>query len=173
MAQAVAEVYANLPDYEALIAAIAQRRLELNVSFKTLAEAASLQADFLSGALDPSVPAQERTRRLRWLSIFLLLPPLGLGLLFVEAPDLAARYDMPKRQANQARPDNLSRAPSKRTLSRALSYLGQNGAKARSAAQTPQQRSAHARNAAMKRWRKPNVKVSRRGIRRLRSTPMP
>jgi hypothetical protein len=87
---------------------------------KTLAEAASLQPGFVSSALGPS-----RTRRLGYLSLPMLLAPLGLRLGLIEAPELAARYvrEMEKSNSNQARPGNLGARCGSRTIARVLRYL--------------------------------------------------
>jgi hypothetical protein len=92
------ELYAALPDYEAIVEAINRRRGQVNVSMKTLAEAASLQPGFVSSALGPS-----RTRRLGYLSLPMLLAPLGLRLGLIEAPELAARYTNEMEKANSIR----------------------------------------------------------------------
>jgi len=72
-------IYATLPGYEHLVDALNRRRLERDVAFRTLAEAASLQPGFVSSALGPS-----QTRKFGWLSAFLLLPPLGLRIALVD-----------------------------------------------------------------------------------------
>jgi hypothetical protein len=147
-------IYATLPDYEALMMALEQRRIAFDVSFKTLAEAASLQPAFLSGAFGPS-----RTRRLGWLSIFLLCPPLGLRVALIEAPELAERYaqGMEKRRANQARPGNYASRASKRVKIRVLRELAKRGGERRVAKMTAQEHAEHGRLMAMARWHPPRV----------------
>jgi hypothetical protein len=141
-------VYAALPDYEHLVDALNRRRLECDVSFRSLAETASLQPGFVSGALGPS-----RTRRFGWLSVFLLLPPLGLRIALVEAPELAALYadSLTKRNANQARPSNFASRVGTRQISRVLKYLAKRGGEARMRKMMPEELREHQRRAALAR----------------------
>jgi hypothetical protein len=143
--------YALLPDYETLILALEKKRLERNVSFKTLAEAASLQPAFVSGAMGPS-----RTRRFGWLSIFLMAPVLGLRVAFLDDPEMASRYadELEPRHANQARPNNYASPPGTRTMSRVFKHIAKNGGKARMRKMTKAERCEHQSRASNARWRK-------------------
>jgi hypothetical protein len=150
-------IYAALPGYEAIVEAINRRRGQVNVSVKTLALAASLQPGFVGAALGPS-----RTRRLGYLSLPLLLAPLGLRLGLIEAPELAARYtnEMEKANSNQARSNNDAAIISKRVKDRVLRHLMANARKQRWHKTSKKKRSEHARKMALARWR-----LARRNIR--------
>jgi hypothetical protein len=142
-------VYAALPDYEAIVEAINRRRSAVNVSMKTLAEAASLQPGFVSSALGPS-----RTRHLGYISLPMLLAPLGLRLGLLEAPELAARYanEMEKCNSNQARTNNYAARSGKRVRIRVFREFAALGRKTYATATAPELRKAIARHAALKRW---------------------
>jgi len=117
---------------------------------KTLAEAASLQPGFVSSALGPS-----RTRRLGYLSLPLLLAPLGLRLGLIEAPELAARYtnELEKSNSNQARNNNYASSVSIRVQGRVLRHLMAKARKQRWRKTSKAKRSDHARMMAKARWR--------------------
>jgi hypothetical protein len=142
-------IYATVPSYEHLVDALNRRRTALNVSMKTLAEAASLQPGFVSSALGPS-----RTRRFGYLSLPLLLAPLGLRLGLIEAPELAARYtnELEKSNSNQARNNNYAARSGKRIRSRVFREFAALGRKTYATATAPELRKAIARHAALKRW---------------------
>jgi hypothetical protein len=144
-------VIAELGNYDAMIAALSARAAALGVSQTVLDELAGLSAGYTGQVFGGS-----QTKRLGWLTTWLMLPVLGARLVLIE--DAAARTMMEKhygeRRANQARKGNYASPVSKHVLSRANRHFSRLGNKARWRGTTKEERSEHGRKMAMARWKR-------------------
>jgi hypothetical protein len=141
------QLYAVLPSYDLMVEALAERRLERNISCEALDDAARLAAGYSSKALGPSQSA-----RLGWKSLFKIVRPLGLRFVLEVDEEAAAALDIAPRHDNQARAGNYARQPSTRVMSRVFKHIGARGAAKLNRKMTKQQRSKRARHAANARW---------------------
>jgi hypothetical protein len=115
-----ADVYGSPQDYDALIAVFVRRAAELGISHAALDDLAGLADGFVSKVFGPS-----KVKRLGPMSLFVVLPALGLKITLVEDPDALRRYGgrARRRQGRQARMGNFAQAAGKRTMQRALRHL--------------------------------------------------
>lgn len=139
----------TVPDYDAMIAVLATRREQRNISFTDLDELAGVATGYSSKALGGS-----QTAKLGWLSTFLILPALGMRLVLEVDEEAAAMFDkrITPRQANQARPNNYASRAGKRQIQRVFRHFSAKGGKARMRKMTAEERSEHQRRAANARW---------------------
>jgi hypothetical protein len=142
-------IFATLPDYDAMVAAIIQRSAELGVTYGQLDEIAGLSTGYASKALGPS-----QTRKFGWLTTFLLMPELGLRVALIVDDEALAKRRLAAHegQPNQARPNNTASPVSKRVLSRVQRHLSKNGNGKRWRGKSKKERAEHARRMAMMRW---------------------
>jgi len=115
-------VYAAPENYEALIAALAARAGDLSISHADLDLIAGLASGYSSKILGPSM-----TKHAGPLSLFTMLPALGLRLTLTVDDDALRRYAQRglKRNGNQARLANFAqRRVSKRLITRVQRYFG-------------------------------------------------
>jgi hypothetical protein len=119
------QVLAAVGDYRDLVQFIDARRKALGLSQSQLDDIAGLASGYVGKVFGGS-----QTRRLGWLSTFLLLPELGVRMEMVEDADLMARRRRPERPARfeQARPGNFCRgSPNGRLIARVLKHLAKPG----------------------------------------------
>jgi len=115
-----ADVYDSAENYESLVEALKRRAGELEISYSDLDAIAGLPAGFAGKFMGPS-----SVKRLGPLSLFTVLPALGLKLTLAVDPDALRRYAQrgPRRHGKQARMGNLAALCGKRTMHRALRHL--------------------------------------------------
>ena len=94
---AAAELYAVVSDYDLLIEALAERRLELNIDCNELDRVGGLADGYSAKCLGGS-----QTQRLGWISIFQIVRPLGLRIVLERDDAIAAEFEAEQRNGNQA-----------------------------------------------------------------------
>ncbi len=116
-----ADVYASCDSYGRLIEALAHRAAELGMTHAAVDQLAGLQEGYTSKCFGPSM-----TKHLGALTLFLVLPALGLRLTLIRddaAAEQSARRVI-RRNHRQARPANLAQKKcSERVRERALREL--------------------------------------------------
>jgi hypothetical protein len=114
------DVYGSPQDYDALIAVFVRRAADLGISHAALDDLAGLADGFIGKALGPS-----KVKRLGPMSLFAVLPALGLKITLVEDPDALRRYGgrARRRQGRQARMGNFAQRAGKRVVERTTRYL--------------------------------------------------
>jgi hypothetical protein len=109
-------------DYDALIAVFVRRAANLGLSHAALDDLAGLADGFVSKVFGPS-----KVKRLGPMSLFALLPALGLKITLVEDPDALRRYGgrARRRHTLQARVGNFAQKCSRRALERGFRHISE------------------------------------------------
>lgn len=119
-ATADAPIYATPECYDALVTAFRERANELGLSYSTIDDLAGVTSGFVGKAFGGS-----QTKRLGWLSTYLILPVLGLRLALLEDNEAAKLYAnrAVARKVNQARANNFAQSPNRRAIVRVIKHL--------------------------------------------------
>ena len=145
----VPQLYAVLANYDLMIEALNERRIERSISFAELDAAGKLPDGYASKAFGGS-----QTKRLGWKSLFNIVRPLGLRIVFEidEEAALEADATMNKRHDSQVRANNYAHPPRMPIMIRVFKHIARRGAMATNRKLTKKQRSANAQKAANARW---------------------
>jgi hypothetical protein len=145
----------EVTSYSELIAGINAQREALGVRLVDFDELAGFPAGLAGKVFGPS-----QVKRLGPEKMFDAMRAAGLRIRLEPDPEQIEKMKMRiaenfnPRQANQARPANYASPMSTHQLSRVFKHLSRLGAKGRMRKMTKAQRSAHARHAAIERWKK-------------------
>lgn len=146
---AAPEIYAVASNRELLIEALDARRMELGMSMIEFDDVIGMAPGSSAKYLGPS-----QVKNIGVDSLLKMTRGLGLRIVLEVDHKQTKRVIERRRETNkkQARPKNYSQEPSKRIYRRVRAAMGKRGAAVTNGNSTPQERSARARYAVMKRW---------------------